>query len=361
MLLVLIFLNCKKEENNDKKGLPKPQSNGVTVDIATAKKGLLYEYIETSAIIEACQKGEINSLVSAPVKEVRIKEGLQVSKNDTLLILVTRNIRNKLVKSKSDFIKALSNLVLELESTDQKKLLKSWQQYQLEAANDKLEIPLYPKPETPKMTVMLSRLNIQTNYNMVKEYEMQLSNCIVKAPFDGIISNINIYTSAHLSAGKKICNLTDLSKMLVKVEILEEDIKAIKAGTKIIILNDTNQASTIDCVLPEINKNKHTGTAIAYIDNPKFEYKDGQHIQIKLEKNIYHDRLYIPRPALLNRNDRNLVFVVKKNIAKWCYVGLGFGNNEYLEITKGIDVGDTVIVGGHYSLAHNVRVLVGRK
>jgi RND family efflux transporter MFP subunit len=256
-------------------------------------------------------------------------------------------------------MKALSELVLELSTSEDIELVDKWRQYQLEAAEDNNRIPHYPAPESAKMTVVLSRLNIQTNYNMVKEYEYQLENCIVKAPFSGIISGVTVYPGAHLSAGRKVCDLTDLSKMQVKVEILEEDIKAIEPGTKIHLLNDGNQTATIESVLPKIDENKHTGTAIAYVDNPGHIYKDGQHIQVKLEKNIYHDRLYVPRSALLNRNNRDLVFVVKEGIAKWCYVDLGFGNNEFLEITKGISAGDTVIVGGHYSLAHNVRVKVG--
>ncbi|MBN2281278.1 MAG: efflux RND transporter periplasmic adaptor subunit [Candidatus Marinimicrobia bacterium] len=351
----IIIIKCDKNDNTENKDQPKPKSNGVTVDIDIARKGVLQEYIETAGIMESSQKGEITSFVSSYIKKIYVTEGQQVSEGDTILFLDKSIIRNNLIKARSDFIKALYQLVLELQS-QKEDVYQSWYEYQMEVAEKENSVPPYPKPESSNITVMLSRLSIQTNYNQVKEYEQQLKNCIVTAPFDGIISDLEIYPRAYISAGSKLCEITNLSKMSIKVELLEEDIRDIEPGTKIHLLNDGNQTTTIESLLPRIDEDKHTGTAIAYVDNPGNVYKDGQHIQVKIEKNIYEDRLYVPRSALLNRNDRNLVFVVKDGIAKWCYVDLGFGNDQFLEITKGIEAGDTVIIGGHYSLAHNVRV-----
>jgi len=64
----------------------------------------------------------------------------------------------------------------------------------------------------------------------------------------------------------------------------------------------------------------------------------------------------VPREALLNRNERDLVFVVQNGLAKWRYVDIGVGNSEYVEILNGVQPGDSVIVEGHYSLGHDVKV-----
>jgi len=356
MLVLVILFQCSKEGKSNNKTMPTPTSSGVTVDVDIARKGTLYEYIQAGAMMAACQKGEITSLISAPVLEIKIRDGSQVQKGDELVLLDQRNIWNELVTSRSDYIKALSELVLELEISGHEELLKQWQEYQIKVAENQYSIPRYPTPQSGKMMVMLSRLNIQTNYNRVREYEYQLENCRIKAPFSGVVSGLTAFVGAYVRTGEKICNLTDLSQMQVKVEILEEDLKDIEPGTTLYLLNDTSRTTTVEAILPTIDEQKYSGIAIAYIDNSNHIYKDGQHVQVRIEKNVYNERLYIRRSALLNRNDRDLIFVVKAGIAKWCYVDVGFGNNDFLEITKGIEAGDTVIVGGHYSLAHNVRV-----
>jgi hypothetical protein len=52
------------------------------------------------------------------------------------------------------------------------------------------------------------------------------------------------------------------------------------------------------------------------------------------------------------------VFVAQEGLAKWHYVEVGEENEELIEIKSGIAVGDTVIVAGHYTLAHDAKVRV---
>jgi multidrug efflux pump subunit AcrA (membrane-fusion protein) len=79
---------------------------------------------------------------------------------------------------------------------------------------------------------------------------------------------------------------------------------------------------------------------------------------VKLETDILKNRLLVPKEALLMRDQRALVFVAQEGLAKWHYVDVGEGNEEFIEIGSGIVAGDTVIVDGHYTLAHDVRVRI---
>lgn len=363
-IFTILLFKCDQDDNKSKDNLPKPESQGLEVQATVVKKGTLKEYIETSAIIEARQKGDITSRVSAPIKKVLVTEGQIVNKGDTLFVLDDRQIKNRLTSNRSDFIKAVSELVLELESSGQSEAVPKWKDYRLKAANNLYNIPLYPEPKTAKMTVILSRLGIQSEYNTVKEYELQLKNCFITAPFSGTVSEIQVYPGAQIATGSELCKITDLSTMQLNINILEEDIAHIEEGTEVDIIGNNHKKTKIATILPEIDEKGHTGTAIAYLDNSNYHYKNGQHLQVRVVRDKYYNRLYIPRSALLNRNDRDLVFLVKKGIAKWYYVNLGAGNSSYVEISRATQTGDpivpgdTVVTGGHYSLAHNVPVKV---
>lgn len=356
-LLLFILSGCRPDKEEKGTSKPKVESSGVRVGISIARLDTIENIIECSAKLSATRKGEIKSLVSSTVQKIFVEDGSRVHAGDTLVILDERHIRNQLEKYKSDFMKAVSNLVIELKSSGNGETFEKWRQYQVLAAESR-NIPIYPKPESPQMTVVLSRLQVQSSYNMVKEYELQLENCTITAPFNGIISELEIYPSAYISPATVICKLTDLSLMKMKIDILEEDIGSIKTGNKVKIRGNESGPIQIQSVLPSIDEIKHTGIALAVVENPGLKYKDGQHVQVLLTKTVYANRLVIPRKALLIRNERDLVFVVKNDIAKWQYVDIGVGNADYLEVTGGIEVGDSVIVEGHYSLGHNVGVIV---
>jgi membrane fusion protein (multidrug efflux system) len=48
--------------------------------------------------------------------------------------------------------------------------------------------------------------------------------------------------------------------------------------------------------------------------------------------------------------------VIEDGLAKWRYVTTGLENERYVEILKGAKEGESVIVEGHLTLAHDARV-----
>jgi hypothetical protein len=77
----------------------------------------------------------------------------------------------------------------------------------------------------------------------------------------------------------------------------------------------------------------------------------------------------VPREAILERDNRTLVFLLEaegaslQGLAKWTYVTTGLENEEYVEIVPGdgttmLEPGQLVLTEGHYTLIHDARVRV---
>jgi RND family efflux transporter MFP subunit len=354
--LCLTVIACEKDKAVDIEKVKDTYSQGVSVDMETVRRGDLYEYIETTAICQASEKGVIESRVSSNVLEIRVRDGQELEKGDTLFILDVESFRNEWAMIQSKFIKAVSDLILELESEDNTQTAALWNGYLNMIHRQPFSMKALPNNNDVKLTVMMARLDILTLYQQLKTYEKQIEYCVIRAPFSGVISDLDTYVGASVQAGQPLCKMTNLSTMNLYVYILENELHNIKVGSEIQILFDGQQKTYVSFILPTIDTERHTGTALAHIDNQNKILKDGQHLRVKLEKNIYRNRIYIPRSAMLSRNDRDLVFVVNDGIAKWQYVKTGFGNSEFIEIISGLNEGDTVISGGHYSLGHNVKV-----
>jgi len=52
------------------------------------------------------------------------------------------------------------------------------------------------------------------------------------------------------------------------------------------------------------------------------------------------------------------VFVHQDGLAQWRYVKIGRENDDFIEITEGLEAGEELIVSGHYNLAHDAKVVV---
>jgi multidrug efflux pump subunit AcrA (membrane-fusion protein) len=99
------------------------------------------------------------------------------------------------------------------------------------------------------------------------------------------------------------------------------------------------------------------------VDNKDRLFLPGMHAEIDLEYQVFENVIKVPRDAVIFRQERYLVFVVrdvKRNIgtANWEYVTIGHQNDEEIEILSGVKEGDLVLVEGHKTLAHQSRVKV---
>jgi len=86
---------------------------------------------------------------------------------------------------------------------------------------------------------------------------------------------------------------------------------------------------------------------------------------VTLEATRLPNRIIVPASAVIERDGRPLVFVVKEGRAQWVYINPGRSNGAEVEVlpdssTGEIPVkpGDLVLVEGHLTLTHDAPVKV---
>lgn len=356
LLSTLAILFLKEKEIVEKQESKTQKNHAVQIQAGLATIQSIKQIIENTATLTAIQKGDITSEVSSTITNMNIKNGDNVTSGDTLIIIDSQLFQYELDKSLGDFVKSTNEFISELKLSNSKKA-EEWEKYLNDIQNVKQLLPL-PNALSKSKLMSIVRFNLHTLYHQVKQSEKQVQNCVITAPFSGMISDIKVFLGAKVSSGTILFTLTDISRMNVEISILESDLSFIQTGTPFEFVNAPQIQYTISAIHPMIDPENRSGKAMATIHNPKYQFKDGQKMMVKLEKQVFKHRLVVPKEAVLTRNDRDLVFVVKNGIAKWQYVKLGVGNSEWVEIIEGIAQGDTVVTGGHYSLAHDVKVKV---
>jgi len=152
----------------------------------------------------------------------------------------------------------------------------------------------------------------------------------------------------------------DISRLKVDVGILENEINKVHIGNNAIVrltaLPDKIYYGKVIYINPMIDPEIKTCRVTVEIINSDINIKPGMFASVKIETDILKNRVIIPKEALLVRDKRDLVFVVQNNLAKWQYVNIGQQNDEYIEILNGVSPGDSVIVEGHFNLAHDSNI-----
>ncbi|MFI0431391.1 efflux RND transporter periplasmic adaptor subunit [Mariniflexile sp. HMF6888] len=292
--------------------------------------------------LQARNKAEIPFEVTERLTKVYVKNGDRVKKGQLLAELDKINALRKLENSKI----SLNKSIIELQD-----ILLGFG-YKIKDTSN--------VPEK-----ILNNVKIQSNYSKavadLKEANYDYSKTKIQAPFSGVIANL-IATEHNLTSNYKntLCTLIDDNQMEVVFPVLESEISKIKRGQVIEVFQFSEPDQSHSGKIIEINPVIDSDGMVkikALVDNTKASFFEGMNIKIKI-KNVIPNKIVLPKSAVLLRQDKHVVFVVKNNEAHWVYVEIGQENSSHIVINEGIKAGDMVITSGNSNLAHQTKVQV---
>ncbi|NOZ55461.1 MAG: efflux RND transporter periplasmic adaptor subunit [Calditrichaeota bacterium] len=208
----------------------------------------------------------------------------------------------------------------------------------------------------------------------LRRAELELEFTTVRAPFSGTVGQVRVSRGQWVGPSQELCRLVDLSHLYFDAEVLESEIGMVHVGAgaevRFPAYPDTAFTGRVVGINPVLDEKSRTYTVVVDLPNPEGRLLDGMYGEVKLEAQILPDRLLVPRRAVIERDRRKLVFIVRKNaegqdVAQWCYITPGHENEQYVEVLDsafGLKPGEPVVVEGHFTLSHDapVRIVGGR-
>ncbi|MCC6395387.1 MAG: efflux RND transporter periplasmic adaptor subunit [Bacteroidetes bacterium] len=217
--------------------------------------------------------------------------------------------------------------------------------------------------------VIAGRSGLAQAREVFETAKLNLEATTIRAPFSGHIADCVLSPGAYVGAGQLLLKVVNVSSLLVDVDVLESEISSIavgqKAGIRVMGLEGEECKGVVAYVNPLVNAKTRTLTATIALHAgnrithaPSVFLRPGMYATVLVETRVLPNRLVVPRSALLVRDQRPLVFIVNGQVAKWHYVETGESDEASIEILSGIEAGDTVIVDGQHTLAHDARITV---
>ncbi|MGH7584529.1 MAG: efflux RND transporter periplasmic adaptor subunit, partial [Gemmatimonadales bacterium] len=194
---------------------------------------------------------------------------------------------------------------------------------------------------------------------------LALDHAVITAPFDGMIESLSVAPGDQVSSGA-VVQIVDMKNLRVEAEVLEHDIPLLRIGGEAIVtvaaFPDKPVHGTIAAILPLVDSATRAGRAIIRIPG-NGELRPGMYADVQLEAARLPNRIIVPARAVIERDNRPLVFVARNGIAEWVYVNTGRTNGRETEILPDsasgvipLKPGDMVITDGQITLTHQAPI-----
>lgn len=190
-----------------------------------------------------------------------------------------------------------------------------------------------------------------------------LSKMNIKAPFKGAIVSLPYFTpGVEVPSGSVMAGLMDYSKMYVETQFPENTLTKLEVGQQVHITNYNIKSDTLKGLLaqlsPAINEETRTFSGYIVIDNPELKLRPGMFARADVVTIRKDSVLSIPKEIIKNRRGGKLVYTVNRNAADEKIIHTGISNDKYIEVEKGLEPGDKVVIKGYEWLRNRSKVKI---
>lgn len=198
-----------------------------------------------------------------------------------------------------------------------------------------------------------------------KLQQTRLNKTVIKAPFDGIITERHYEPGDVVPMHSHILSMIDPESLQVKIHLAEHWIPLIQSGDSVDVqidaLADSIHAGQIKRIHPTIDASTRKGTVEIEFQPAPFGAQAGQLARVYL-KTRPADKLVVPAHALHHDSAGAYIYVVnEESEASKIYVQKGVQFGEVIEITSGLNANDAIVTKGFNGLRHGKKVKVLNK
>lgn len=295
----------------------------------------LSEYVKSSGLIKPDEEVDMSFETSGKIVSIKFTEGTRVKKGDLLA-----KINDKPLQAQLQKLLAQKKLTQGIEFR-QKSLLDK----------DAISKESYDQIVTERQT-------IEADINLI---QARISETELRAPFDGIIGLRYLSEGAYTTSATKIARLVKISPIKIEFSIPEKYAQEIKIGYPVTfaVVGDTNNyVASVYAVDPKIDLDTKTVVLRALYPNKKEEINPGRFASIKLQMSKIENAISIPSEALIPEMDGEKVFICNGNKAKSIKVTTGLRTESKIQISNGLNFGDTLITSGIMQLRQNLPIVL---
>src|SRR5947209_14618819 len=196
--------------------------------------------------------------------------------------------------------------------------------------------------------------------------DAQLSYATVRAPITGIVTDQPLYEGSFVASGTPLVTIADVSQVIVKAPIADTVAAELKIGDSARVMPTdmpgeqmTGQVTLISNAVDPTNRTVEIWVTLA---NGSGRLRANGAAQVTVSANSKADAIVVPASAVTleatNADEGTGMVVDSDSVAHEAKVKVGIRTSDKMEITEGLQGGETVVTEGNYSLPDGTKVEV---
>lgn len=330
---VMLLTACGSKNEGPQAGRPRqpvPEVDGFLV-----QQRSISDKIEVSGSLLPSEQTQIKPEISGRVVQLNIQEGSVVAKGALMVKLFDADLQAQLKK-------------LEV-------------QLQIAQKTQERQSELLKISGISQQDYDLVELNVQTLKVDIESTKIAIAKTEIRAPYAGEVGLRYISLGASVSPSDVITTLRQVSELKLEFSIPEKYAKEIRKGDKVSFRVDggaqTHQAVVI-ATENSVEQSTRTLRVRALVKNNHPELVPGIFAKVNLQLGKDSSALMIPTQAVIPTARNKQVILFKKDSAVFTVIETGIRDSVFVQVTSGLQVGDTVLTSGLMVIRPNAKVKV---
>lgn len=380
----------------------------VSVKVATAEKESIAQEFTAIGNVAPSESSTVSASISAQIKQMRLLKNQYVRQGDVLAILASQDLQAQRNEANAALDEARLNeqtlqkvTIPQTAAQTQKDLsdaqavadnaratyerrkdlyakgglsLKELESSQLALTNAENALRLAQNNQKLNASAVnpnaqaIAQSKIKQAQQRINTIDTQANLAQIRAPISGVVTDQFQFEGEYAAAGAKLLTISDTGSVIVKANFSDTVVANLREGNAVTVrppgAPDERLSGKITLISRSSDAANRTVEIWANFGNARGLLRVGDAVQFVVSSNPANDAVVVPLAAVTrdasNSDEGTVMTVDKDNTAHETKVKVGIRQGDKIQITEGLDVGETVVVEGNYSLPDGTKVEVAK-
>lgn len=241
------------------------------------------------------------------------KTGTSFNRGDILIQINDDEERQQLESARYEFLAIITRILPDI-SIDYPDQYDQWQRY-LDDMDPTTSLQPLPEVTDRQFRMYLNRQNVYSRYSSIRQQEVRLAKFMLRAPYDGVVTDHRINPGALVQNGQILGQFTGSDKLEIEASVPAREALFISVGDQVTIETDGISPESYRAAVNRKNAviDSGTQTVKVYMEARGSELTPGDYLEGFIGGQVFPDAFKIHKDILTRDNE---LFIVEDNRAK---------------------------------------------